>query len=518
MNPAGEPLFQPVACFPRNRVAARLLFLWLSTASSLALFSACAQATPTPAPTPVSTLASLPTPIAVHLPTDASPTPVSAPALPPCPHYQLEVQIDYSTHYLQVNETLVYPNQTGEPLAELVLAVLPNDWPAFMLTSLRVDGWDSTAHLLSGKRLTIPLAQPLAPGGVVTLSLRYQVSLPPIKSADLQQGRPQVFGYSPRQINLIDWYPFVVPYEAGQGWVLHPPTLFGEYLVYEVADFEVTLQFPDPNSVPVIAASGLEQPAPDQSSRRYHLEQGRAFALSLSSAFQVEAQTIGGVTVSSYYFPENQAAGQAALSVSAQALQIYTDRFGPPPHPTLSVVQGDFADGMEASAFYWLGQGYYDHYDGTPKNYLTIIAAHETAHQWWFERVGNDQLLAPWLDESLATYSERIYYETAHPDLLNWWWAYRIDRYSPVGWVDLAVTDASYYEAYRKAVYLNGAQFMETLRRRLGDEIFFAFLRAYAAEMTSRRATTADFIDLLQRQTSADFSDILSAYLHTLPR
>ena len=44
---------------------------------------------------------------------------------------------------------------------------------------------------------------------------------------------------------------------------------------------------------------------------------------------------------------------------------------------------------------------------------------HETAHQWWFEQVANDQAQQPWLDESLATYSERIYYENIHPDLVS---------------------------------------------------------------------------------------------------
>jgi hypothetical protein len=478
------------------------------------LLLACAPAAPSIAPTPLPPTRPQPasTPTLLPLPTATHPSPVSTPVRPPRPQVQLDVLLDYANHHLRVDETIVYPNLTNETLSELVLAVLPNDWPQFTLSSLRVEGVDSTAHTLSGERLTIPLAQPLAPGGLVTLSIVYDVSLPSIAASDLSQGRPQVYGFSPRQINLIDWYPFIVPYVSGQGWLLHPPTAFGEYLAYDTADFDVTLRFSDPNAVLLIAASGVEQPAVDQVSKRYRLEQGRAFAISASPDFQVASQVVGGVTISSYYFSENQSAGQAVLAISAQAIQIYIDRFGPPPHASLSAVQGDFADGMEASAFYWLGQGYYSHYDGTPKNYLTIISAHETAHQWWFERVGNDQMLEPWLDESLAAYSERIYYETAYPGLLNWWWDYRIDRYSPAGWVDMQVTDASYYEIYRKAVYLNGAKFMEALRKRLGDEAFFAFLRNYATQMTSRRATADDFFNILRQQTTIDFSDILSTY------
>lgn len=512
MKITGTPSVGPVACFPLNQAAARLLFLSALIIFMAWLLFACAPASPLPAPTPLpvsrpaSTSTAFPLPTATFL----APVPTSAPTVRP--QYRLDLLMDYATHHLRVDETIIYPNLTGATLPELVLAVVPNDWPLFSLSRLRVDGVDSTMPTLSGERLTIPLSQPLALGGLVTLTISYEVSLPPLAASDLSQGRPQVYGYSPRQINLIDWYPFIVPYNPGQGWLLHPPTAFGEYLAYDTADFEVTLRFSDPNAIPIIAASGVEQPAPDLSSRRYRLEAGRSFAISASPDFQVASQVVAGVTVSSYYFPEDQAAGQAVLATSAQAIQIYSDHFGPPPHPSLNAVQGDFADGMEASAFYWLGQGYYSRYDGTPKNYLTIIACHETAHQWWFERVGNDQMLEPWLDESLAVYSEHIYYEMAYPELLSWWRDYRIERYSPAGWVDLPVTDATYYEAYRKAVYLNGAKFMEALRKRIGDEAFFAFLHSYATQMTSRRATANDFFKILRQQTAADLSDLLSAY------
>jgi hypothetical protein len=33
-------------------------------------------------------------------------------------------------------------------------------------------------------------------------------------------------------------------------------------------------------------------------------------------------------------------------------------------------------------------------------------AAHETAHQWFYSLVGNDQARDPWLDEGLATWAE----------------------------------------------------------------------------------------------------------------
>ena len=65
-----------------------------------------------------------------------------------------------------------------------------------------------------------------------------------------------------RQANFVDWYPFVVPYVPGQGWVLHNPWYYGEHLLYDLADFDVTVTFTD-GAQPKIAASGAEM-APDR--------------------------------------------------------------------------------------------------------------------------------------------------------------------------------------------------------------------------------------------------------------
>ena len=48
----------------------------------------------------------------------------------------------------------------------------------------------------------------------------------------------------------------------GQGWVLHNPWYYGEHLVYDLADFDVTVTFTD-GANPQIAASGAEVDAFD---------------------------------------------------------------------------------------------------------------------------------------------------------------------------------------------------------------------------------------------------------------
>jgi aminopeptidase N len=176
----------------------------------------------------------------------------------------------------------------------------------------------------------------------------------------------------------------------------------------------------------------------------------------------------------------------------------------------------DFKDSMEFSALYFHSPLYYEQYDGKDMNYLTFIGVHETAHQWWFEQVANDQAQQPWLDEGLATYSERVYYENIHPDLISTWWSYRVNFFNPQGFIDIPIYDAQGFETYRVSVYLRGAHFFEELRARIGDDAFFAFLQDYLAQERGKIATSKDFFRILKEHTSTDYSDIVRQYFQNI--
>jgi hypothetical protein len=427
----------------------------------------------------------------------------------------MDLQLNYSNKSATVNQTITYPNWSGETLTELVLAVEPNLWNGgFSIKFLAVDDLPVANYTLENlsQRLEIPLPQPLQPGRTITVTINYGLILPQMPAySDQNDVRPQIYGFSERQINLVEWYPFVVPYVSGEGWILHNPWYYGEHLVYDLADFDVTISFSD-GTEPQIAASGAETASEIEGSRRFKLEAGRTFALSISTLYKVAMRQVGDVTVYSYYFAFYDAPGEAMLQTTVEAMQVYDETFGPYRHKSLTAVQGDFNDGMEYSGFYFVSRDYFNLYDNTPKNYLVIIAAHETAHQWWFDAVSGDQALEPWLDETLATYSERIYYETVNPDLVSWWWSYRYFEFQQAGYVDTQIYDGGGQRPYWDKTYLSGARFVEALREKVGDEIFFAFLRDYYTQFIGKRATTADFFRVFREHSAADISDLMAEY------
>ncbi|HVN53452.1 MAG TPA: M1 family metallopeptidase [Anaerolineaceae bacterium] len=447
---------------------------------------------------------------------EASPTVATEPPATPVPAqpgrtaYSLNVELDYARHSTRVTENVEFWNPSGDQITTLPFLVEPNRYPeSFHLQSVAVDGQPEPEYQLSQNRLDLPLETPLAPAGKLSIHLVYQLDLPAIPPPS-DTTRPVPYGYTKRQLNLVDWIPAVPPYRPGQGWLIHAPGYYGEHQVYEATDLQIDLVIRNAPEGLLVAASAPAQKNSDH--YQYRLDSARNFVLSASPVYKLSQKTVGGVTILDYYFPFNPGAGERVVNDTADAVALYSRLFGPYPHETLSVVEADFLDGMEYDGLFFLSQGFYNLYDGTPKGYLTMIAAHETAHQWWYGLVGNDQALEPWLDEALATYTERIFYEKTYPDLVDWWWGYRVKYYQPRGWINLPVYDYGGFMPYRNAVYLRGALFLEEVRKRMGDEAFFAFLKDYATQEAYQLSSRQDFFRILSMHTQVDLQDLVREY------
>jgi aminopeptidase N len=467
------------------------------------------EQTSTPSLTPVNIPEVVP-PSETLPPTDTStPTPQPEPAYVP-PQYLMDVTVDYDAHIIDVIQQITYTNSTGQKLETFTLAVVPNQTSGvFELQKITIDDKDPSKYELTGQKLEITSEKYLAPGASTQIDITYRLNLPAAEQGDPNIVRPAIFGYTSRQTNLTDWYPMILPHDPKTGWLLNKPGLYGEHLVYPRADYDVILRFRD-IIIPVVAASGELQYI--DSIGHYILKNGRAFAISMSRDYQTFSAEVDGVTITSYFFPIMNISGQAALDATVQAYQTYTGLFGPYHHKTLAVVQGDFNDGMEFDGLYFLSNAFYNLYDGSPKNYLILVAAHETCHQWWFGRVASDQANEPWMDEAISTYCEKLFYETNYPELVQWWWSYRIDYYQPSGYIDVPLYDSGGFTPYTNAVYRMGAHFYQDLRTEIGDEAFFAFLKDYSTQMDGKIATSADFFRILRQHTDKDLTHLLAEY------
>jgi hypothetical protein len=454
-----------------------------------------------PQTTPVPTLDRVFHPVATPPPT-ASPLPSTCLEAQSRTRHTVSAEIDYLNRLVAVRQQVAYPNRAGVGLSQVVLNVKSNAAPGiFTLDGLRVNGAEAAAQL-NGQRLSIQLEPPLKPGCSLTIELSFGLRLMPIDPAGRNAYRGYL-GYSPRQMNLGHWLATVAT-RAGGEWITREDNSIGEQDVLDEADWDVTLAVKNaPEGLRVAAPGVMQDNQPGH--WRLTLERARDFSLSLSDAFQVSGQrTSGGVKVELYAFEDARIQTQMgvldsaafALDTAVKSLEMYADLFGAYPYERLVLVQGDFPDGMEFSGIVFVGGEYFLRFNG-PTSYLMIITAHEISHQWWYNKVANDQALDPWLDEALATYCEYIFIEEFYPALKDWWWDFRVNRLSPEGFVDSTVYEFPSRRAYINAVYLRGTRMLHDLRANLGTDAFFDWLRRYAETGTGRVMTPERFWALL---------------------
>jgi hypothetical protein len=482
------------------------------------ILTACAftradELTPTSNPTPTRAILTTPVPtlqrdtrpVATAQPqaTDL-PSAIHCPAESDAPttRYTITADMDYPKRTLEVRQQVDYVNRTEQLLNQLVLIVRPNSLAeVFKLESIDLGSRQAT-YQLTGQRLTVELPEALDPDCAIMFSLAFRINIPDMNGdgVDAYKG---YLGYSYRQVNLGHWLP-TMALRQGDDWLVHEEIPIGEQDVLDDADWDVTLNIPDvPEKLKVAAPGEVEKTEPGQ--WHYLLPNARDFSLSMSEDYNLSSsETESGVAVELYTFDDAMIQTDAgainspafALDVATKSLSMYSDLYGQYPYMRMVIVQGDFPDGMEFSGLVFVGGEYFRGFGG-PTSYLMIITVHEISHQWWYGRVGNDQAINPWLDEALATYSEYAFIEEYFPALKDWWWGFRVNNFSPEGFVDSSVYEFKTRREYINAIYLRGVLMLRDLRANLGTDAFYDWLYRYAVAGAGRVVRPDFFWSLL---------------------
>lgn len=443
-------------------------------------------------------------------------SPTADPTTQPIPqnrtHYQLNLTLNYYSNVADVTETITFTNRSTKPLLEIFLAIPPRNFPDSyhqkMLTGPSVQGF-----LEDGQITRVTLSTPLEPGAQTQLHLEFRLVLPENEGT---------YGIAHRQTNLFNWYPYIPPYDEEKGWTVHPMVVIngeqiGEYVVSEVADFDVRLKLTDRANLIEVAASAPAVGEPKSGDYSYHLEMARSFAFSVCDSYFEQEIIHNGVLLRAYLFFNEVETGQRMLRLAAQALDLYGELWMPYPREMLSIVAADFLHNMEMDGMVMLSYGVIDNARIERESMLDYLVPHEIAHQWFYSLVHNDQATQPWLDEALATYSESLFYERYYPDLLAWWWTNRVDKYTLAGNVDIGISENSGYDSYRDAVYLRGAQFLRDLRQLIGDQAFFASLKDYFETYLNRIGNSRAFFEIISHHSDKDLTPLIAQYFEQQP-
>jgi len=360
--------------------------------------------------------------------------------------------------------------------------------------------------------LKIKLPEPLKPEDSINLRFKYKVIIPPAGER---------FGYGDSNINMGNWYPVAAVYDD-EGWNLDKYYSIGDPFYSDVSDYTVNIKAPEEY---IIAASGSlaeERIEGGYKNWKFQGSKMRDFAFVASNSFRVTEDKVGNTVVKSYYYKGHEKRGKEALDIGKRSIEIFNSAYGEYPYPTYSIVETEFPSGMEYPGLVYISTKYYD--NDSNANIFMYTTVHETAHQWWYGVVGNDQIDEAWLDEGFATYSEGIFtemeYGEGNGDL---YYKYleesakediRSKAYDGV-----ILKPLSRYENwndYGPAVYTGGAVLLNEIRKQVGDQAFFIILQAYYDEYSFKNATTEDFLRICEEVGNTEFDDLFHKHLSSV--
>lgn len=402
------------------------------------------------------------------------------------PHaYDLDVRYEPGRRLVAGTVALHWENGEGIPVDTLYFHLWPNAeqyarlGAGIRVESVTVDGKEArfTADYLD---LAVPLGRALAPGERVTVKLRFATVLPARISQRVlgqeQQGR----------FNLAHWFPILAVLDD-RGWNLHPlPGAAGEPYS-ENAQFSVKLDVP----------AGWTVGATGRLAARHEL--GDRWVYEYDAPNVKDWVATGGRGLSEYVLEQSGVKirvidsdaewSRAVAEITAQAIPLFTAKFGPYPYPELVIT---CCAGLEyPGLFYTTRQD--------QNQYWKVVTWHELGHQWFYGIVGNDQFTEAWLDEGFTRYAERLAVRAFGPEHLL-----RRDYAMQVLPNLLRVTSSSaeYHvvnrQAYAVGVYNKPAIALEELERLLGEARFEQLIREYVQRFQFKTATTADFVALAE--------------------
>ena len=213
--------------------------------------------------------------------------------------------------------------------------------------------------------------------------------------------------------------------------------------------------------------------------------------------------------------PDPLARLQIMAAGVASALEFMASKFGPPalPHLTVSPIPGAFGQGFPGliylSTLSYLKSPSASRGVASPTADLffeDVLQAHETAHQWWGNRVTTGSYRDNWMMEALANYSALMYLEkrrgTHALELMLDSYRDVLEAKSDGGQVvesacpivlGTRLESSQEPRAWRAVTYGKGTWIMQMLRQRMGDERFFSMLAELARRYDRKEIATEDF-------------------------
>ena len=226
-----------------------------------------------------------------------------------------------------------------------------------------------------------------------------------------------------------------------------------------------------------------------------------------------------GVPIETWVFAQDRDAGFYDFAEpTRQALAFYSEWVGPYSYEKLANVQSNsVSGGMEAASAIFYAPG---SVVGDRNIRWRNVVIHEIAHQWFGNAVTEHDWNDVWLSEGFATYFTQLFIEHAYgrdefvgnmrrsrQTILDFYAKTPDYRIVHENLDDMA-------QVSNGMTYQKGAWVLHMLRQRVGDERFWAGIRAYYRRYKDASASTADFREVMEQASGEPLAGFFDQWLY----
>ena len=449
--------------------------------------------------------------------------------------YEISVDIDAESKTVCAKQNITYINNTDSILKNIKFHLYPqyfeegatecivpntkvnNAYPngmsyaEFNIDRVQVDDVEKTVVYENDYNsiLSVELNSSLTPEEKTNIYIEYSFSLPNCCHR---------FGYAENTINLANFYPIVCVFENGNfntnGYHSNGDPFYSDMSNYCVS-VNVDKQY-------IVAGTGekIEEKIENGNKKiTFKANLVRDFALVFSNKFKVVSEKVDDVNIEYFYF--NDENPNASLKAGMDAISTFSDLFGDYPYSTFSIVESDFVyGGMEYPNLIMVSTEieYED-------DYLNVII-HETAHQWWYGMIGNDEFTYPWLDEALTEFSTILFYDNCEGYNLNHQQMVNISKenyslfisvYEDVlGTINTSMRSVNEYNTepeYTYCTYVKGVLMYESLYQLIGEKEFVEGLQIYFQNNKYTNTNPTDLICAFEQSCGQSLENFFSSWI-----
>jgi hypothetical protein len=376
--------------------------------------------------------------------------------------YLATVHLSFATRSFQVSSTMTVTNTSGKAIDRLELNTIAARLGHMTLTMARVDNVPVQATV-SDQTIHLPLGGILEPAATTTVRIAYRATL----RSDTA-GSNWLFTRANGILEAHRWLPWI-----------SIPTAFnrpnhGDPFVTPVSPrVRVTII----SDRAIRWATTGEQTSPTGLTTSFEARNVRDFVFAGAPDYRTVSATVGGASVHVWYRPGFPAA--AVLAAAKTALTREAALLGPYLYKTYDLAQTAGGYGMESPGLTWIPTG---------AGNLPYLVAHETGHQWFYGIVGNDQARQPYADEAAADFVAR--------------YVLGLRRGSRCATARLDLTIYQYSSTcYYEVIYIQGGNFLDDTRKKMGSTAFWAGMRDYLATYRFKIGGTKALLNTLDADT-----------------